>query len=82
MCLLVLTCTVQAGTGISEELKREILDILKRNSLMIVRREINDFVECNNREVTAIDIKGKRFNFETCENIDLCREVVRCMSRL
>ncbi len=88
LCLLVLTCTEQGGTRISEEVKREINEMIKRNIAMGVsklreemKREIHELVD-RNREANEITVKGKLFNFQTCQTIDLRHMLVRCMSFL
>ncbi len=71
--MLVLTCMEQDDTSISEEVEREISDLLERN------RDVNGIFSIGN----------KLFEFETCEEISFASERVtlgpswvRCMSYL
>jgi hypothetical protein len=72
LCLLVLTCTEQGDTSISEEVKREINDLVDRN------REASGIFAVN----------GKLVDVETCVEISLTRveslsrDGVRCISFL
>ena len=58
--MLVLTCMEQDDTSISEEVEREINDLVERN------RAANDV------GLNGITIKGRYFcNFDTCTEMEL-----------
>ena len=66
--LLLLTCGEQGGTGISEAVKREITQSLQEGHGL--------------DKGVAIARECSFFVFETCENIYLANQGVRCMACL
>ena len=65
MVLFVLTCTEQGGTSIGDAVKREITQGL------VERHGVDKGI--------AVAGACKFYNFETCEEIDLFGQIVRCM---